>query len=153
MDEATEVEFDVTKSIWAPRAKWADSKSVYDTEAVLAARFTNDWNRALELGIVNMVTKYDDDAALDDDGDGVPDEVVEVGTVLWENAELYFVIFSYYAALGGDVYSLSLNEWSRVLDDFGLVQKRSEWCATMVPDPAAALPEADWSLLSARSPR
>jgi len=128
VDEATEVEFDVTKSIWAPRAKWADSKSVYDTEAVLAARFTNDWNRALELGIVNMVTKYDDDAALDDDGDGVPDEVVEVGTVLWENAELYFVIFSYYAALGGDVYSLSLNEWSRVLDDFGLVQKRSEWC-------------------------
>ena len=66
--------FDLMRSIWAPRAKWADSRSLYDTDECLAERFTNDWNRALELGIVNMVMKYDDDAAADDDGDGVPDE-------------------------------------------------------------------------------
>jgi len=120
--------FDVMKSIWAPRAKWADSKSVYDTDEVIAQRFTNDWNRALELGIVKMVLTYDDDAAQDDDGDGVPDEVVEVGTVLWENAELYFAIFSYYASIGGDVYSLGLNDWSLLTSEFGLVQKKSQFC-------------------------
>ena len=65
----------------------------------------------------------DDDGTQDDDGDGVPDEVVEVGTVLWENSELYFVLFSYYAAIGGDVYSLSLNEWSTLLSDFGLAKE------------------------------
>ena len=48
-------EFEVMRSIWAPRAKWSDSKSVYDADDVLAQRFTNDWNRALELGIVSMV--------------------------------------------------------------------------------------------------
>ena len=53
--------FDVFKSIWAPRAKWADSKDVYDTEDVEMRRFQGDWRRALDLGIGRHIMRIDDD--------------------------------------------------------------------------------------------
>ena len=64
--------FDVMRTIWAPRAKFADSKSVYDTDEAVLARFRAEWNRALELGVVKMVLSHDDDGAADEDGDGIP---------------------------------------------------------------------------------
>ena len=64
--------FDIMRTIWAPRAKFADSKSVYDTDEAILARFRAEWNRALELGVVKVVLSHDDDGAADEDGDGIP---------------------------------------------------------------------------------
>lgn len=47
-------------SIWLPRAKESDSRSLYDTEQVEFMRFKHDWNRVLELGIAKLIIKMDD---------------------------------------------------------------------------------------------
>ena len=43
-------------SIWSPRRKWSDSKSLYDTEVTLARAIGCDWGRAMEEGLVKHVT-------------------------------------------------------------------------------------------------
>ena len=67
--------FDVLKSIWAPRAAEADARALYDTDEVEEIRFSNDWDALLDLGLSRYVGTYDDDGGVDDDNDGVPDEV------------------------------------------------------------------------------
>jgi hypothetical protein len=38
--------FNAYRSIWAPRARWSESKDLFDAEAVEQLRFSNEWNRA-----------------------------------------------------------------------------------------------------------
>ena len=40
----------VEDSIWAPRAKWSDSKGLYDTDACYAKSFENGWTEMLSGG-------------------------------------------------------------------------------------------------------
>ena len=47
--------FDLYRSIWRPRTKWADSRDLYDTDVVKHKRFEADWKRMLGLGIVKWV--------------------------------------------------------------------------------------------------
>ena len=47
--------FDLYRSIWRPRTKWADSRDLYDTDVVKHKRFEADWKRMLKLGIVKWV--------------------------------------------------------------------------------------------------
>ena len=121
--------FDVYKSIWGPRCKFADSKDVYDNDETDMKRFKNDWERCLQLGVAQLITRHDDDPGADEDGDGIPDEVVEVGTVLWQNHDAVCLIFSYYASMGGSsILTIGLNQWTQFLVDFKLVQKKSKYC-------------------------
>lgn len=62
-------------SIWGGRAKWCDARDFYDNDEVTFKRLSNDWKVALRLGVVKLIMQYDDDASVDEDGDGVPDEV------------------------------------------------------------------------------
>lgn len=43
--------------IWAPRAKWADTKSLYDGDEVMLPAFANDWKRALRVGIIKYAAQ------------------------------------------------------------------------------------------------
>lgn len=81
---------------------------------VKTQRFTNDWQRCLELGVTRMVMRWDDAAEEDMDGDGIPDEIVEVGTAIRQCYDLIAMLFSFYAVLSKADSSVSLNEWSKV---------------------------------------
>ena len=120
-------------SIWAPRAPWADAKSLYDTEEVSSKRFERDWQGALEqCNLAKVILRSDADGMgqEDADDDGIPEEVEEVCAVLWEERELIFLIFSFYAALdaGDDFFGLGLNQWTKFIDDIGVCSKRHRFC-------------------------
>ena len=90
--------------IWAPRATWCDGKDYYDHTQVRQQRFDIDWACALkEVNLIKVVMRADDgddDGVEDEDGDGIPDEVEEVGDLLWEHSGwLYQLFLSYAAAL------------------------------------------------------
>ena len=92
---ASQSSFDPAKSLWKPRMETSDSKSLFDTERVKQRRFYHDWQRALDLGVTSLIMRYDDDAALDADGDGIPDEVVETSQALWLSADLAEMLCAY----------------------------------------------------------
>ena len=51
--------------IFAPRAKWADSRKMIDTDETLRAAMSLDWDRTCATkGFVKLVVKVDDDASL-----------------------------------------------------------------------------------------
>ena len=90
-----------------------------------------DWANAIEwLNLSKVICKADLDAdgAVDEDGDGMPEEVEEVGATLWLYASRIFRLFTYYALLGDDIFDLSLNEWTQFVDDNELADKRSKFC-------------------------
>ena len=111
-----------------PQSTRCDSKSLLDTEAAALQRFENDFNRMLDLGLAKLVTRSDDDAGLDTDGDGRSDEVEEVEAVLWAHHSTLFNLFTFYACLGNDMHSLYLNQWSLLLEDYHLVSNSSKLC-------------------------
>ena len=124
--------FDPYKSIWQPRAEWADSRALLDTEDAELRRFTSDWERMLGMGITKVVLRSDDDSAEDADGDGIPDEVVEVQEVLWRNHAMICLLFAYYASQGSNnkLDTLSYNEWNMFVKDQKLVTAASSYTNT-----------------------
>lgn len=128
VDQFAAPSFDLYASIWGARCDFADSRDVYDNDETDMKRFRHDWERCLRLGVATLITRHDDDPGKDEDGDGIPDEVVEVGTVLWQNHDAVCLIFAYYASMGGDISTIGLNQWSLFLEDFKLVQRKSKFC-------------------------
>ena len=125
--------FDPEKSLWTPRMELSDSKSLYDTEEVRRQRFALDWQRALDLGVSRLITKYDDDAEADEDGDGIPDEVAETGQALWMSADLTEMLFTFYscgsadAAGRSDIGAIGFNQWASFVTEYGLLDARSKF--------------------------
>jgi hypothetical protein len=126
--------WDVNTSLWAPRKQWACSKELFDTREIRMKRFHHDWRRACRLGAVRAIMRHDDMADLD--GDGVPDEVQEVGEVLWRHHQCVYAIFAYYACLDGSdgINSLSFNAWSAFIDECGVRAMKSKHCNRAVCD-------------------
>ena len=70
----------------------------YDTAEIRMRRFEVDWNRAMAMGLVKVIMQNDDgddDGVEDEDGDGIPDEVEEVGEMLWQHNGLLYALFSH----------------------------------------------------------
>jgi len=75
-------EWDPYDTLWKARAEQCDAKDLYDTEDVELRMFKSDWGKALQHGgFERFLMKMDDDGGLDEDGDGISDEVQEVETV------------------------------------------------------------------------
>ena len=109
--------FDLDDSVWAPRARYSDSRSYYDTREVQWKRFDVDFTRLLGMDLTKMVLMHDDDETPgDEDGDGIPDEVEDVAGVLCENHEALRSLFCYYACMGagsrGRFDQMSLSTWT-----------------------------------------
>ena len=120
--------FDLYRSIWRPRTKWADSRDLYDTDAVRQKRFEGDWKRMLALGVIKYIMRFDDDALADEDGDGIPDEVEEVGEALLRNYDLCCAVFWYYASLSSEIDFMTLNAYTKLCTDCKLPSKKSKAC-------------------------
>jgi hypothetical protein len=115
--------FDLATSIWAPRAKWSDSRSLYDTDEARARRFEGDWTRLLDMGVAKLIARNDDDGAA-----GAAEEVAEVKAVMRENHHVCVAVFSYFAANGGDMHAIELNQWSTFLADIDIINGKSAHC-------------------------
>lgn len=126
-----EAPFDLYKSIWAPRVQWAESRDLYDTEDLRMRRFDQDYQRALGMGLINIIMRNDDgddDGILDEDGDGIPDEVEEVAEVMWRHNALLYALFNHYTSISHTLNTVSLNSWTTFIQDCQLVDKESRFC-------------------------
>jgi hypothetical protein len=124
--------FDLTKTIWAPRKEWSDAKDFVDHEDILFQRFSADWRRALPLGLVKMIMCQDGDDGVHQDGDGVPDEVDEVGAVLLMNHEWCTMAFNFFCSatrLGDEnLDEMGFEGWNQFAEDAKLVNRQSKHC-------------------------
>jgi uncharacterized membrane protein YgcG len=114
-------------SIWVPRIAWSDGKDLYDTPATWKERFFHDWRRALHKGIIGIIMRWDDDGLLDQDGDGVPDEITDVCHSFWRHCATLTSLFFYYSAsnpVSGNVLMVSLNEYTQMIEDLRLISKK-----------------------------
>ena len=90
-------------------------------------RFSADWTNALSLGLVRVILRGDGDEEADEDGDGIPDEVEEVGEAFWAHNQLVTSLFSNYASLNGSLNSLSLASWGALVTDCQLTTVSSRF--------------------------
>ena len=120
--------------IWRPRSKWCDSRDYHDHSLVQQQRFNIDWDLAIKacnlIKIVMRADDGDDDGIEDEDGDGIPDEVEEVGDLLYENCSWLYPLFLSYATLDGTVTSIDFNEWSALMKDLKLANNRYKFAKT-----------------------
>lgn len=119
-------------SAWANRRRTCDSRSFYDTPEVLRRMFETDWTAAVETNrraLVKFVVRHDDDGELDEDGDGVFDEVAEAKEALWKAHKLLYAMFDFYASLGEkDCYSITQNAYTLWVTDCCLESRSSRFC-------------------------
>lgn len=96
-EEEPEEEWDLYHSIWGPRCEWCDGKDFYDHNEIVFERFATEWQMVLRLGVAKLVTDNDNQGAADADGDGVPDEVEDVGAVMFMHNQLTTLMWFFYA--------------------------------------------------------
>ena len=114
--------WDISQSIWAPRAVWCDSKDFVDSDEVMNMRVACDWWRACAMGLERLVGSK----ASSRDHDGMVDELEDINACMREHRALYFGLFTYYASQGTDVCFMYLNQWSQFVDDFQLANNKSK---------------------------
>ena len=52
----------------------------------------------------------------------------QVKRVLWDSHDLLIELFDYYAAAGGGMGAIGLNQWSEFVEDFHLDESTSKFC-------------------------
>ncbi|KOO53556.1 flagellar associated protein [Chrysochromulina tobinii] len=108
-------------SIWQPRAKQSDSKSIFDSQECMERAFNCDWERALHYGIGEYVRKNHDD---NDAG-----EVEKVRRCLLSNVWLVYSAFDYLASLGsGGINAINSNAFLSFIKEAKLVDPASTNC-------------------------
>ena len=138
-------EWDPYDTLWKTRAEQCDAKDLYDTEDVEHRMFRSDWGKALQHGgFERFLMKMDDDGGLDEDGDGISDEVQEVEQVLWEHHNLIYHIFDYYATLGSstDIFHIDFNAYQAWIKKCHVAVKNSKTCSMSQLDQLFALVNA-----------
>jgi len=115
------------RSIWRPRLEIADSADLYEGEQVKDARMRDvDWKQAMCFGAVRHIMRYDDDADVDLDGDGISDEAQEVVATLLRHERLIYCLFTHYASRVPSVDTLNLAAWRCLHTDLGLFTPASK---------------------------
>jgi len=77
---------------------------------------------------LTQVMHNDDDATEDLDENGVPDEAEEVGDAIWNHNQMLYALFTHYASLNGSLDALTLNSWTAMVNDCGMIQPGSKHC-------------------------
>ena len=108
----------------APRAPWSDGKDLFDTPQVQRKRFNVDWQNLLSIGLAKQVAK----ANQVETEEAAAEDVQRVAEILWENYGLCFQLFTYYSCLEGAFNWMTLNVWTKMLEDCGLVDNSSQFC-------------------------
>ena len=117
------------KSIWAPRKKWSDGKSLTDDDRILRRAMECDFKRALEDGLDKHITR-DYDGGEPPTEEEMAAELEEVKEALVAVARPIYSLFDFYASLGsgGSVTTISFNGYKQFLADTALAIDRSKHC-------------------------
>ena len=112
-------------SIWSRRKMWCDAKSFHDTVQIRQMRFAVDWQCALEqFGLAQVIARdyrFEGIDEFEDSDPGTNPKVAEVGAVLMQCADMLYLLFTWYATLGGSGFmTMSFSEWSSFVDDHEL---------------------------------
>lgn len=87
--------FDPYDSIWTPRAKWCDSKDLYDTRPLLQERFELDWTSALASSASSAISRYGDVG----EGRTAASVATQMASdVTFANHDLVHMCFSFFAS-------------------------------------------------------
>ena len=127
----TKTKWKLQTSIWAPRAKWCESKDFWEREEVEKNMFNLDWKRCCECGIGRFILRTDDGNGSNmGDEEAHADEVTQVESVLWAHHLTVNALFDYYATVGAsnDVTHMGPNAFSQFVIDCRLANKNSSFC-------------------------
>ena len=124
--------FDLYRSIWRGRLKWASSADLYDTDAVLHARCRFDWQRMLmSYSVAKLIVRKSERPASPVTDDEAPhadffvDEVMQVGECLLSHYQLCCCVFSFYCAHESlTLDTLTLRGFLAFCSDCNLISKR-----------------------------
>ena len=80
-------------------------------------KFQADWAHLLQMNLIKLIMLHDDDMTpRDANGDGIPDEVEEVGLVLWAHHAMLASLFTFYSCAGGrGLDGIRLNQVNELL--------------------------------------
>ena len=108
-------------SIWHTRMRNSDSRDVYDTEKAEQERFEKDWDFLVQMGIEKKLSAFAP-------GDSLSTETRAVRNLLSKNYMLLSSLFRYFASFEFELLYLTLNTWTRLLEDCSLVDPTSKLC-------------------------
>ena len=119
--QKVEKEWDISQSVWPPRAKYADSKSVHDTEDHMLKVLDCDWKYALEEHGTEAFIKKKCKAH-----PGSQAAVEACHAAFVEKRVMIYSLFDYYATLGtGEPFSIQLNSFTMFVEECDLVDSKN----------------------------
>mmetsp|Transcript_41878 Transcript_41878/g.125343 ORF Transcript_41878/g.125343 Transcript_41878/m.125343 type:complete len:890 (-) Transcript_41878:2379-5048(-) len=126
--------WELQKSIFWTRRKECESRSCYDTDAVMANQFQLDWARIAEKSRFRRLVGRTD-AAVSQDNQRLEGELAEVRQELDNYKAALRSIFNYYCVTSGPMdstsfLSMGLNTWLQFCNDTGITDNSQRGCST-----------------------
>mmetsp|Transcript_1620 Transcript_1620/g.4844 ORF Transcript_1620/g.4844 Transcript_1620/m.4844 type:complete len:1055 (+) Transcript_1620:77-3241(+) len=120
-------------SIWAPRARTSNAKSLYETDEALRKMFHADWEFSRQgHGLEDMISRVEGSWS-DSDGNGIDDSIDNAREALCKHVRLFYGAFDTYAVLFSetstrqgefDVFNITFNAWMEFARECQLVGER-----------------------------